>query len=115
MFTVFPDFRDGVLESLRLEESGEALGHPPGATVSLRTQRFRDEGAVFLDERGGYWYRRMAVGADTGPAYEQFVEMDERATKAQRDAALAFDFGCFTSLHGCRDGGEMLRPLGEPQ
>lgn len=108
-FSVEPKFLDGTLSSLHLEEMQMISGHAPGAFVRIMSNKSRDSESDILDEKGGYWFQSMQIG-DGIPAWEQFVTLDERATPREREAALNFDFACFTAIHNCLDGGKMLRP-----
>jgi hypothetical protein len=108
-FAVKPEFQDGILSNLNMEETQTASGHPPGATVRVRSMKYRDISSDYLDENGGYLFQSMQVGDGT-PTWEQFVTLDERATPSEREAAMNFNFACFTAIHNCMDGGKMLRP-----
>lgn len=40
----------------------------------------------------------------------EYVDMDGRATEAEKKQAYSFNLACFTDLHGCRDATRILSP-----
>ena len=122
IFSVSPGFADGKLVRLDTEEITEGMDgvHPILAAVHDHLQgKGKYEGIGPNESFTGYSSSVRqeeyedgsgdAVGSPWGLRTD--VEMDDRATARERDAAYLFHLECFTQLAGCQDSRLLLGPI----
>jgi len=106
-FQVVATFSDGSVKTLSIAEQ-QGFYHPVAGFVTMHAGRLERISPQYPMAFTGYSARRMG---GNGTVIYTHVDLDDRATEEERRRALDFRFDCFTAVHRCTDGRQMLDPV----